>query len=196
MYREEFAKTVMLIDTDYLNDRIAFSYKVYEEAYPGRKLGKINLANLLYRFARNSRIDAPGEAIDILFAYKIGSSLLLNCEPANVFNFMDVHNVRMESDIGDFRVISFFADEGESTANCFVKMLKQVYASSEVSKIVVVADNELLNPLLRDFAYHNRKEILMLRSYRNTKIDDDIPFNFVNINNIIPIEMGIKEGEL
>ncbi|MBK8109375.1 MAG: hypothetical protein IPK46_03040 [Saprospiraceae bacterium] len=196
MYIEDLAKTVMLIDTDYLNDRIAFSYKVYEEAYPDRELGNINLANLLYRFARNSRIYSPGEAVDILFAYKIGNSILLNCEPSNVFNFMDVHNVRMESDIGDFRIISFFAEEGESTGEYFVKMLKQVYASREVSKIVVVADNELLNPPLREFARHNRKEILMLRGYRNTRIDDDIPFNFVNINNIIPLDMGIKEGEL
>jgi hypothetical protein len=196
MYLGNLNETVIIIDTDFLNERISENLAFYKDLYPNKKFEKINLANLMYNFALNARVDEPGNKVDILFAYTLFNSNLEYCTPSNLTVEISCDGVEMQTEIGTFLIRSFFANEGETCIEHFNSLLRIIDGSLRVSRIIVISDNDLLNHQLRHMENKKEKSLLMLRNYYNTQIDDDIDIKFVNINYIIAESLGLKSEEI
>lgn len=189
-------ETVILIDTDFLNERISYNLTMYKELYPKKHFDKINLADLLYKFALNARVEESGRNVDILFAYSLSNPYLVHCVPNNLTIDISSDGVQMETHIGTFLIRSFFANERENCIEHFNTLLCSVDNSSRVSRIIIISDNDFLNEQLRYMEYKKQKSLLMLRNYYDTQIDSDIDIKFVNINYIIAELLGLNRDEI
>ncbi|MBS1537905.1 MAG: hypothetical protein JST20_09170 [Bacteroidetes bacterium] len=187
-------ETVILIDTDFLNERINHNLTFYQKLYPKKNFEKIKLADLLYKFAINARVEEAGHNVDILFAYTLDNSILTHCDPDNVFNFIDVKQVQMETDKGTFIIRSFFGDEDETCSEHFVIMLMKVINSPSVSRIIMVADNSDLNSELEILNEQNERSLFMLKKYHDSEIE--VPIKYVNIDYPIAYALGLRKYEL
>jgi hypothetical protein len=187
-------ETVILIDTDFLNERISHNLTFYKELYPDKNFEKINLANLLYKFALNARVEEAGHNVDILFAYTLGNDHLTNCEPSNVFDFIDSKQVQMETEKGTFLIRSFFADEDETCNEHFVNMLRMVNYSPRVSRIIMVADSSELNFELEMMNEQNEKSLFLIKKYHDTEIE--VPIKYVKIDYPIAYALGLNNNEI
>lgn len=188
-------ETVILIDTDFLNERISHHLAFYKELYPDKNFDKINLAELLYNFALNARIEEAGHNVDILFAYTLGNQTLTHCEPNNVFSFIDTNQVQMETEIGTFLIRSFFGDEDETCSDHFINMLKMVYYSPTVSRIIMVADNPDLNFALEMMREQNEKSLFIFKKHHlQTEIYGDV--KYVTILYPIAHALGLNNSEI
>ncbi len=196
MHLGKLNETVILIDTDFLNERIEDNLNFYKNLYPNRTFNKINLANLLYKFALSARVEEPGQTIDILFAYTLDKSILTHCEPNDVFDFIDTHQVTMETNIGTFRIRSFFADESSSCIEHFIDMFLDVYSDPQVSRIILVADNEELHNLIKEerMLEESTKRFFLLKKSHDSKIS--LPIYYVDIDNIIGFSLGLSIHEI
>jgi hypothetical protein len=188
-------ETVILIDTDFLNERISHNLTFYKELYPNKNFQKINLVDLLYKFALNAWVEEAGHKVDILFAYTLDNNLLINCEPNNLFSFIDSKQVQMETDKGTFLIRSFFGNEDETCSEHFISMLRMVNNSSSVSRIIMVADNPELNFQLEMLVEEKEKSLLILKKHHlETEIDVDI--KNVNIDYPIAYALGLNNSEI
>ena len=188
-------ETVILIDTDFLNERISHHLAFYKELHPDKNFEKINLANLLYKFVLNARVEEAGHNVDILFAYTLGNGTLTNCEPNNVFSFIDTKQVQMETEKGTFLIRSFFGDEDETCSDHFINMLRMVNYSPRVSRIIMVADNPDLNFELEMMCEQNEKSLFIFKKHHlQTAIDVDV--NFVTIVYPIAYSLGLNNSEI
>ncbi|MDH6357985.1 hypothetical protein [Parabacteroides sp. PF5-9] len=186
------SETIILINTDFLNQQICFTLDIYKEVYPFKDFDKINLENLLYQFALNARIEEVGHVVDVIFAYKLNSSFLTHCIPEDVFCFIDSNQVKVETEIGSFRIRSFFADQNETCNEHYINILKDIYRNPRVSRIVMVADNyELNNEILM---MNDSKSLFFLKKYHDTEIE--IPVKYVNINYPIAYALGLAKSEI
>lgn len=188
-------ETVILIDTDFLNERISHNLTFYKDLYPDKEFEKINLANLLYNFILNARIEEAGHNVDILFAYTLGNDILTNCEPNNVFSFIDTNQVQMETEKGTFLIRSFFADEDETCTEHFINMLRMINNSPRVSRIIMVADNPDLNFELEMMNEQNDKSLFIFKKHHlQTAIDADV--KYVTILYPIAYALGLDNSEI
>lgn len=188
-------ETVILIDTDFLNERISHHLTFYKDLYPDKEFEKINLANLLYNFILNARIEEAGHNVDILFAYTLGNDILTNCEPNNVFSFIDTNQVQMETEKGTFLIRSFFADEDETCTEHFINMLRMINNSPRVSRIIMVADNPDLNFELEMMNEQNDKSLFIFKKHHlQTAIDADV--KYVTILYPIAYALGLDNSEI
>jgi|SRR5690606_2802319 len=188
-------ETVILIDTDFLNERISHHLAFYKELYPDKNFDKINLAELLYNFALNARIEEAGHNVDILFAYTLGNKTLTHCEPNKVFSFMDTNQVQMETEKGTFLIRSFFGDEDETCSDHFINMLRMINHSPRVSRIIMVADNPELNFELEMMCEQNEKSLFIFKKHHlQTDIDADV--KYVTILYPIAYALGLNNSEI
>jgi hypothetical protein len=187
-------ETVILIDTDFLNEQICNNLTFYKELYPDKNFKKINLAELLYKFALNARVQEAGNNVDILFAYTLGNDQLTNCEPNNLFNFIDSKQVQMETEIGTFSIRSFFSDENETCTDHFLNMLRIIYNNNRVSRIILIADNPDINDYLEYIISKNLKSIIMLTKGNDSNITVDI--KYVNIDYPIAYALNLNDNEI
>lgn len=183
-------ETVILIDTDFLNEQITKLVPFYKNLNPEKVFGKINLADLLYKFALNARIEEAGNNVDILFAYSLNNSQLTHCEPNNVFNFIDSNQVQMETEKGTFLIRSFFGDEDETCTEHFINMLSMVNYSPRVSRIIMVADNSDLNFELEMMSEQNDKSLFMFTKGSDSSIEVEI--KYIPIYYIIAQSLGVN----
>jgi hypothetical protein len=183
-------ETVILIDTDFLNEQIAKLFPFYKELNPEKVFGKINLADLLYKFVLNARVEEAGHNVDILFAYTLSNSQLIHCEPNNVFNFIDNKQVQMETEKGTFLVRSFFSDVNENCNEHFLNMLKMIYCNSTVSRIVMIADSPILNDYLGYMHSENEKSLFMFTKGSDSSIEVEI--KYIPIYYIIAQSLGVN----
>ncbi|MCF8460262.1 MAG: hypothetical protein K9G46_06030 [Flavobacteriales bacterium] len=188
-------ETVILIDTDFLNERMNHNLDFYRKLYPNKKFKKINLADLLYTFVINARVEEAGHKVDILFSYTLNNSILTNCEPNDVFGFIDSKQVQIETEKGTFLIRSFFGDEDETSITNFVKMLRILNHSTTVSRIIMVADNHELNPQLEVLVEEKDKSLFVLKKHHlETEIDADV--KYVNIDYTIAYALGLNDSEI
>lgn len=188
-------ETVILIDTDYLNGRISHFLTFYSDLYPDKEFEKINLANLLYRFIVNARIEEAGNNVDILFAYTLGNAILTNCEPNNIFNFIDTNQVQMKTEKGKFLIRSFFADDEESCAEHFIKILRMIKNNPRVSRIILIADNPDLNFELEIMNEQNDLSLFIFKNHHSqTAIDVDV--KYMTILYPIAYALGLNSSEI
>ena len=89
-------KTVLLIDTDYLNLKIKENIEFYKDLYPDKELNTLNLYQLIYNFIVNARVESDEKNIDVLFAYRLSDSLLYSTNPGNVWDFVNAENLNIE----------------------------------------------------------------------------------------------------
>jgi hypothetical protein len=188
-------ETVILIDTDFLNERISHHLTFYKDLFPDKEFEKIKLANLLYNFILNARIEEAGHNVDILFAYTLGNDILTNFEPNNVFSFIDTNQVQMETEKGTFLIRSFFADEDETCTEHFINMLRMINNSPRVSRIIMVADNPDLNFELEMMNEQNDKSLFIFKKHHlQTAIDADV--KYVTILYPIAYALGLDNSEI
>lgn len=190
----KLSETVILIDTEFLGERIAHNLNFYQNLYPDKIFRQINLGDLLYKFALNARVQESGHKVDVLFAYRLGYSSLYHCEPNDVFDFIDTNDVSMETDIGTFAIRSFFADEDETCSEHFVNMLQMVYSSSSVSRIIMVADNADLAFEVEMMYEQREKSLFMLKKYHDSDIT--VPIQYVKIDFPIAYSLGLNKSEV
>ena len=162
-----------------------YSTKVFE---------KINLADLLFRFALNARVEEAGQKVDILFAYSLSNSLLEHCMPNNLTFDISSDGVQLETEKGTFMIRSFFADENESCSEHFLNLLRMVDYNPKVSRIIMLADSSELNFALEMMHYQNKKSLFLLRKYRNSEIS--VPIKYVNIDSSIAYALGLNSNEI
>ena len=145
----ELNKTVILIDSDFLNERILSTMHFYKELYPDKEFEVINLFELIDSFSHNARLEDSENDLDVLFAYRLSNDNLENCRPRNLTVDISSNGVRIKSELRNFVIRSFFADENESCSRHFVNMLKIVHSKSNVSKIIMIGDSPELNSELK-----------------------------------------------
>ena len=188
-------ETVILIDTDFLNERISHNLSFYKELYPDKDFDKINLADLLYKFVLNARVEEAGHNVDILFAYTLSNSNLEHCTSSNLTFDITSDGVQMETDKGTFLIRAFFGDENETCNEHFLNMLRMVKNSSRVSRIIMVADNPDLNFELEMMCEQNEKSLFIFKKHHSqTAIDADI--KFVTILYPIAYALGLNNSEI
>ena len=184
-------KTVILIDTDYLNQKIKENIEFYRDLYPDKKLDTVELYQLIYNFILGARVESDEQNIDVLFAYRLSDSLLYSTNPGNIWSFINAQNLNIK----EFNVTirSFFADEDESCSEHFTIMFKMLHRSNSVDRIIMVADNVELNDAFRFTPELLEKNLFLFRDNHNTNIDFSI--YFVNIAYIIAQSLGLEKGE-
>jgi len=184
-------KTVILIDTDYLNQKIKENIEFYSDLYPDKELNTLNLYQLIYNFIVNARVESDERNIDVLFAYRLSDSLLYSTNPDNVWSFVNAENLNIK----EFNVTirSFFADEDESCSKHFTIMLKMIHRSSSVDRIIMVGDSEDLNNAFQLSPELLEKNLFLFRDDHDTNIDFSI--YFVNIAYMIAQSLGLDSGE-
>lgn len=187
--------TVILIDTDFLNERISENLHFYKELYPEKDFENINLAHLLYLLAFNARLEEVGRFVDIIFAYTVSNSKLIYCEPNDLTFDISCDGVQFESDIGTFVIRSFFADIDESCSGHFINILRSVYSASFVSRIIIVSDNSDLNDELKIIHEEGKKNLLIFKKHRlETAIQVEV--TYVNIDYLIGYALGLDRNEI
>jgi len=167
----------------------------YKELYPDKSFEKINLAELLYNFALNARVEEAGHNVDILFAYTLGNGTLIHCEPNNVLSFIDTKQVYMETEKGTFLIRSFFGDEDETCIDHFINLLRMVNYNTRDSRIIMVADNPDLNLELETMCEQNEKSLFIFKKY-HLQTDIDVDVKYVNILYPIAYALGLNHSEL
>ena len=184
-------KTVILIDTDYLNQKIRENIEFYRDLYPDKELNTVDLYQLIYNFILGARVESDEQNIDVLFAYRLSDSLLYSTDPGNVWNFINAQNLNIK----EFNVTirSFFADEDESCSKHFTNMFKMLHGSNSVDRIIMVADSVELNDAFRFTPELLEKNLFLFRDDHNTNIDFSI--YFVNIAYVIAQSLGLDKGE-
>ena len=184
-------KTVILIDTDYLNQKIKENIEFYRDLYPDKELNTLNLYQLIYNFIVNARVESDEKNIDVLFAYRLSDSLLYSTNPGNVWDFVNAQNLNIE----EFNVTirSFFADEDESCSEHFIHMLNLIHRNNSVDRIIMVADSIELNDAFRFSPELLEKNLFLFRDDHDTNIDFSI--YFVNIAYTIAQSLGLDRGE-
>ena len=186
-------KTVILIDTDYLNQKIKENIEFYRDLYPDKELNTLNLYKLIYNFIVNARVESDERNIDVLFAYRLSDSLLYSTNPGNVWNFINAENLNIE----EFNVTirSFSADESadESCSKHFTTMFKMLHRSNSVDRVIMVADSEDLNNAFKFSPELLEKKLFLFRDDHDTNID--FPINFVNIAYMIAQSLGLDRVE-
>ena len=188
-------ETVILIDTDFLNERISHYITFYKDLYPDKDFKNINLANLLYKFALNARVEEAGHNVDILFAYTLSNSNLEHCTPSDLTFDITSDGVEMETDIGTFFIRAFFGDENETCNEHFLNMLRMVKYSSRVSRIIMVADNPDLNFELEMMCEQNEKSLFIFKKHHlQTAIDAEV--KYVTILYPIAFDLGLNNSEI
>lgn len=187
-------ETVILIDTDFLNERIRHNLFFYKKLYPDKVFDKINLADLLYKFALNARVEEAGHNVDILFAYTLSNSNLEHCTPSNLTFDITSDGVQMETDKGTFLIRSFFGDEDETCNEHFLNMLRMVNYSPRVSRIIMVADSPELNFELEMMHEQNENSLFLIKKYHNTQIE--VPIKYVKIDYPIAYALGLNNNEI
>lgn len=187
-------ETVIIIDTDFLNERISHNLTFYKELYPDKNFEKINLAELLYDFALNARVEEEGRNVDIIFAYTLSNSILVHCTPSNLTYDISSDGVQMETDIGKFLIRSFWGDIGETCIEHFCNILRMADNSSRVARIIIIADNDFLNDQLEYMEYKKEKILLLIKKYHHTEINVDI--KYVNIDYIVADSLGLNKNEI
>ena len=93
-------KTVILIDTDYLNQKIKENIEFYRDLYPDKELSTLNLYQLIYNFIVNARVESDERNIDVLFAYRLSDSLLYSTNPDNVWSFVNLSLIHISEPTG------------------------------------------------------------------------------------------------
>jgi hypothetical protein len=184
-------KTVILIDTDYLNQKIKENIEVYRDLYPDKELNTLNLYPLIYYFIVNARVESDEKNIDVLFAYRLSDSLLYSTNPGNVWNFVNAQNLNIEE--WNVTIRSFFADEDESCSEHFINMLNLIHRNNSVDRIIMVADSIELNDAFRFSPELLEKNLFLFRDDHDTNIDFSI--YFVNIAYTIAQSLGLDRGE-
>ena len=184
-------KTVILIDTDYLNQKIKENIEFYRDLYPDKELNTLNLYPLIYYFIVNARVESDEKNIDVLFAYRLSDSLLYSTNPGNVWNFVNAQNLNIEE--WNVTIRSFFADEDESCSEHFINMLNLIHRNNSVDRIIMVADSIELNDAFRFSPELLEKNLFLFRDDHDTNIDFSI--NFVNIAYTIAQSLGLDRGE-
>ena len=184
-------KTVILIDTDYLNQKIRENIEFYRDLYPDKELNTVDLYQLIYNFILGARVESDEQNIDVLFAYRLSDSLLYSTDPGNVWNFINAQNLNIK----EFNVTirSFFADEDESCSEHFTIMFKMLHRSNSVGRVIMVADSVELNDALRFTPELLEKNLFLFRDDHDTNIDFSI--YFVNIAYTIAQSLGLDRGE-
>ena len=187
-------ETVILIDTEFLNKKISENLNFYKNLYPEKEFAAIDLADLLYKFALNARVEEAGHKVDILFAYTLSNSVLENCTPSHLTYDISDKGVQMETDIGTFLIRSFFGDEDETCSQHYINMLRMINYNSSVARIIMIADNSELNSELEMMHMQNEKSLFLIKQYRDSEIQ--VPIKYVKIDSPIAYALGIKGGEI
>nr|WP_315159545.1 hypothetical protein [uncultured Flavobacterium sp.] len=191
-------ETVILIDTDFLNERISHNLTLYKELYPDKNFEKINLADLLYKFALNARVEEVGNNVDIIFTYTLSNDILTYCVPDNLTFDITNDGVQVETDKGTFLIRSFFGDINETCTEHFLNVFQRLYINTSISRIIIVADNSELNSELEMLYEEQAKSIFFLKKSHNTHIHipNTSPIKYVNINYAIAYALGLNANEI
>ena len=182
-------ETVILIDTDFLSERISHNLTFYKELYPDKDFKKINLTDLLYQFALNARVEEAGHNVDILLS---NNSNIEHCAPSNLTFDITSDGFQMETEKGTFLIRSFF--EYVPFNQHFLNMLRMVNYSPRVSRIIMVADSFELNLELKMMNEQNEKSLFLFKKYHDTEIE--VPIKYININYPIAYALGLKKFEI
>ena len=192
-------ETVILIDTDFLNESISYHLNFYKELYPDKNFEKIKLADLLYKFVLNARVEEGNHNIDILFACTLSNSNLKYCTPSDLTFYSTSDGVQMKTDKGTLVIRSFFGDDEEKDESCseyFLKMLRIVNQSSRVSRIIMIADNPFLNIELEMMRTQNEKSLFIFKEHHSITHINVLDLKHVNIVYPLAYALGLRNSEI
>lgn len=187
-------ETVILIDTDFLNERIEYNLNLYSKLYPDKSFVQIDLSFLLCYILLEAKIKGIFNKIDVIFSYTLANSRLEYCTPSDLTFDITSDGILIENDLGEFTVSAFFADENETCSENFVNILRMVYYNPMVSKIILVADSPELNDELNFMEFSNEKSLFILKNYPDSHID--VPIQYAKIDIPIANELGLSEDEI
>jgi len=185
-------ETVILIDVDFLNEKISENIAFYQDLYPAKRFTPIKLNELILRFAENAWINVPGQRVNVIFAYSLTGCLLNFCNPSDLT--FDIDNKSLSTPRGDFQLKAFFADEEESNTWHFINILNQLISDANVRKIVLVADNVELNDEIEMNEYQKFKDLFLIKNSEGTHIS--LPVHYSNIDYLIAYSLELNQSEI
>ncbi|MEI6748276.1 MAG: hypothetical protein WCM93_03860 [Bacteroidota bacterium] len=147
---------------------------------------------LILRFAERSKINVPGQIVDVIFAYSLPRFSISFCNPSDLM--FEIDNRKQLSALGEFQLKSFFAEENESTIQHFINILRQLYFNINVKRIIMVADHSELNDEIETNEYHEHKNLFLIKNYNDTHIS--IPVNYVDIDYLVACSLGLNRSEI
>ena len=190
----ELNKTVILIDSDFLNERILSTMHFYKELYPDKEFEVINLFELIDSFSHNARLEDSENDLDVLFAYRLSNDNLENCRPRNLTVDISSNGVRIKSELRNFVIRSFFADENESCSRHFVNMLKIVHSKSNVSKIILIGDSPELNSELKLMLNASDRKFFLFKKSHESFIG--LPIQYIDVDYLVAFALGLDSSEI
>lgn len=193
MFLGELPNNVIIIDVNFLNAVTKETLEFYTKSKPEKNFEPYNLGELIYMLAQNAKINAKDETIDVILAYNSSYNELYFCEQEAPSNF--IIESEMETDIGNFRVRSFFGEKEDTTNVENTREIIDLTRSDDtVKNIVVVADNEEINSTIQDIIEEQKQNVFMFKLYRGTKITADV--YYINIEHIVAFSLGLSREEL
>jgi hypothetical protein len=193
MFLGELSENVIIIDVNFLNAVTKETLEFYTKSKPEKKFEPYNLGEIIYMVAQSAKINAKGDTVDVILAYNRSQDELYFCEQEAPSGF--ILESEMETDIGDFKVRSFFGEE-DDTSN--VKNTREIIdlarQDDNVENIIIVADNAELNDTVQEILDKQKQNILMFKLYRGTQITADV--YYVNFEHIVAFGLGLTREEL
>ncbi len=184
-------KTVILIDTDFLNEKTKELLVFYRDLYPEKEFKQIDVVQLITSFATQSGVNEKGSTVDVIFAHTLEDSDLYFCKPSELVS--EINETTFENEIAIFFIRSYFADEDESCREHFINMLEQIYNDKNVTRIIIIADNSEINDQLNLMQSESKKDLFMIKNYHS---EINVPIKFFNIDYIIGNLLGLLPGDL
>lgn len=193
MFLGELPKNVIIIDINFLNAVTKDTLEFYTKSKPEKKFEPYNLGELIYMLAQNAKINAKGETVDVILAYNSSYNEIYFCQQEAPTDFIE--GMSMETDIGNFRVRSFFGEQEDTTnVNNTREIIDLARSDSNVENIIIVADNAEINSTVQEIVEEPKQNVFMFKLYRKTQITADV--YYINIEHIVAFSLGLTLEEL
>jgi hypothetical protein len=190
----DFTETVIIIDTDFLNRKIKSILNTYSERYPEKIFLKINTTKLISFLPVVTNVFENGRFVDIIFCHQFENDILFFCNPNSLK--LKINGAVLKKERGNFKLKTLFADKESNQSNIdhFNEILNSVYLNSNVARIVMVADNVLLNDVLNNYLTERKKVLFVLKDKMESKMN--VRVRKFSIDTLIHIALGLKLNEI
>ena len=192
----------ILIDTEYLIQRIAECDSFYQSIYPDKQLRKYSIYDILECMISSTAFPFEGEVVNVVFLYKLGNSYLnFQDNTLDIRLFRRTHPViRKNNPNISFVLTSVYADpEGDELAfgREFDDLIKEVAYKKEVKTIILCTEGSIHNDVLTELDFTTSKHFQIFRNldYEIGLDYDSENFLYAVMDYVLAICMGLDENE-
>ncbi|GEM_PF-1170948 len=191
---ENCAKSIVIIDADWLSESIQKYTKIYGEIYPNKNFKKIKCEEFFYHILANTRT----LEIDRVFLFYVFFSKLESIShfEQDIVN-LDKKNLRSDKLIFQFHI--FNLSEIKEMINGISKVVSYVgqdklQNSLHFKNIVFCGDRTEYTDVLRNTISNGNQNIIAIRDSYIMEMNIDVPF--FHVGRLIGFSLGLAQHEL